>query len=173
MLQRLCWQTQICHPIKWLLVATPETTPRALAVFGSYLEVGPRRLMIIRLIVSNPINRCQRASVLPVGASGRCSRCSRRSRSSTPRPKHLPDPEHGCCTSAPQQIGFHKLHKCLPMASVSTRRCHTPISTLLPQPGDSPPLQMLTKRCSPTAPKRTTGWRRTGIFGVIGLKSRC
>lgn len=32
---------------------------------GTYLEVGPRRLMIMRLIVSNPINRWQRAALLP------------------------------------------------------------------------------------------------------------
>lgn len=111
--------------------------------------VSPRYLPGGRTVAAhdNALNCLQ--SDQQMTASGSSSRCSRRNRSSIPRGrrKHLSDPRRGrgSWASDIQEIGLHRLSKCLPMASViSTRRCHTPqthptlphlLLLLLPQPG--------------------------------------
>lgn len=142
-------------PRSWLLVRaathatpTPTPTPPGCGRFSPRFLPGSRAAAAH----DNSLNCLQSDQQMP--ASGRSSR--RRRRSSIPRPKHRPDPSTGLLHTGSAAIGLHEPSERLPTASVSTRRCHTPMSTLLPQPGDGPPLQMATKRCSPTAPKRTT-----------------
>ena len=47
----------------------PPSSSSSSSSLGTYLDVGPRRLIIMRLIVSNPLNRWQRAARPPAAAS--------------------------------------------------------------------------------------------------------
>lgn len=96
MLQRVCRRTlkpAIPYGGSWWRLRTRPTPSRVRLCSPRFLP-GSRAAAAH----DNSLNCLQSDQQMP--ASGRCSRCSRRSRSSGPRPKHLPDPEHSCCTSA-------------------------------------------------------------------------
>lgn len=106
----------------------------------TYLEVGPRRLMIMRLIVSNPINRWRCVALCPPAAAAAAAAADARAELIMPRRKHDSSGPQSTSSMGAPFVALAKLgyigspNVSWRRASSSQRRCPPPLLLSLHPP---------------------------------------